>query len=119
MLYHRMKMKRTGLLLGVLLALGCGGSTTTVFNITPTITSMTQSSVSAGSGPFVLGVRGTNFVNGSKVTFNGRQLETTLLDPGELTANVLPQDIATAGSYPVTVINPDGKVSNSVTFSVN
>jgi hypothetical protein len=112
-------MKRTALLIGIALALGCGGSTTTILNLKPTITSMTQSMASAGGGPFVLGVRGTNFAPGAKVTFNGRPCDTTTLDPGEIQATIVAQDIATAGTYPVTVRNPDGKESEPVNFIVN
>lgn len=67
----------------------------------------------------MLGVRGDNFVQGSKVRFNGFDRDTTLLDPGELSATILASDIANAGQYPVTVINPDGTESQAVAFNVN
>lgn len=112
-------MKRVGLLLGLVVALGCGGAASTILALIPAIRSLTQSSASAGGGPFVLGLNGDNFAPGAKVLFNGQERETTQLDPGELSATIPASDIANSGQYPVTVKNPDGSESPAVTFTVN
>lgn len=111
-------MKRFGLLIGLAVALGCGGATATLLNLIPAIRSLTQGSASAGGGPFVLGVNGDNFLPGAVVRFNGFDRETTQLDPGELSATILAEDIANQGQYPITVRNPDGTESPPITFNV-
>lgn len=112
-------MKRLGLLVGLAALLGCGGAGAALLNLLPVITSLTQSSASAGGGPFVLGVRGDNFIPGAKVRFNGNERDTVQLDPGELSVTILADDIANAGTYPVVVENPDGSTSSAVNFVVN
>lgn len=114
-----MVMKRVGFLLGLTVLLGCGGAGSTLLNLLPFITGLRQSSASAGGGPFQLGVTGTNFAPGAKVLFNGQQRNTTMLDPGEVQAEILAEDIATPGTYPIVVVNPDGMPSDPVNFTVN
>ena len=52
--------------------------------------------------------------------FNGQPLVTTFLDPSDLTAVVPSSDLAAAGTFPVTVTNPDtpDATSSAVTFTV-
>jgi hypothetical protein len=113
-------MKKAGLLLAVAIALGCGGATSSLLNpLKPAITSLTQSSATTGGGDFLLGVRGTSFIPGCKVLFNGQERDTAQLDPGELNATILAADIANSGTYPVVVQNPDGTESDPVNFTVH
>src|SRR5207249_5550820 len=93
-----------------------------VANPTPTISTLSPSSVAAGSGPFTLTVTGTNFVSTSKVRLNGVERTTTFVSATRLTAAILAGDVAAAGSNPaVTVVNPSpaGATSNATTLTVN
>src|SRR5258708_1008102 len=122
--YAGLVMDTTGNLYGTassFLALGGFG---TVFKLTvqtlqpPTITSMSPTSAIAGAAAFTLTVNGANFVTGSMVNFNGNALATTFVSAPHPTAAILASDIATAGSFNVTVTNPGGVASNSVSFTV-
>jgi uncharacterized repeat protein (TIGR03803 family) len=98
---------------------GCG----TVFKLTvqtpaPTINSISPTSAIAGGAGFTLTVNGTNFVSGSTVNFNGKAQATTFVSATQLTAVILASDIATAGTFNVTVTNPGGGTSNAVSFTV-
>jgi hypothetical protein len=87
----------------------------------PTISSLSPSSAIAGEVQFTLTVNGTNFVSGSTVNFNGNARATTFVSATQLTAAILASDLATAGTFNVTVTNlaPGGGTSNAVTFAVN
>jgi 6-phosphogluconolactonase len=85
---------------------------------TPTITSISPTSAIAGGAAFTLTVNGTNFVSGSTLSFNGNARATTFVSATQLTAAILALDIATAGSFNVTVTNPGGGTSNAVSFIV-
>ena len=84
----------------------------------PTITSLSPTSAAAGGAAFTLTVNGTNFVAGSVVRWNGANRTTTYVSGTRLTAGITAADIATAGSFPVTVVNPGGGTSNAVPFTV-
>jgi phosphodiesterase/alkaline phosphatase D-like protein len=92
----------------------------TVFNPTPTTTSITPTTATAGSPGFTMTVNGTNFVPTSVVRFNGSDRVTTYVSPTQLTAAILADGIAAAGSNSVTVFNPTpgGGTSNAQTFTV-
>ena len=85
---------------------------------TPQITALAPQYVTAGSPAFTLTVSGSNFVSGSKVRWNGSDRVTTFVSATQLRANILAADVATAGSVPVTVFNPDGSLSNATTFEI-
>jgi subtilase family serine protease len=68
---------------------------------------------------FTLTVNGAGFVSGSVVDWNGAALATTYVSPNQLTAQVTTTQTATAGTYPVTVVNPGPTTSNAVNFTVN
>ncbi len=112
-------MKRVGILACLVVLLGCGGAASSLLNLIPSITSLRQTSATAGGGPFQLGVLGQNFVPGAKVLFNGQERTTTQIDPNELEASITADDIANAGTFPVVVVNPDGSPSDPVNFTVN
>ncbi|RYD96166.1 MAG: hypothetical protein EOP50_06990, partial [Sphingobacteriales bacterium] len=85
---------------------------------TPTITSVSPTSVASGGGNFTLTVNGSNFVQGtptgakSVVKVNGVNMTTTFVNTGQLTAAVPANAILNAGSLPVVVSITDG--TNSV-----
>ena len=92
----------------------------TSVNPVPTIITLSPSSATAGGAAFTLTVYGTNFVNDSVVRWNGSDRTTTFVSTTQLTATITMGDIATVGTYPVTVFNPTpgGGISNAVDFTV-
>lgn len=88
---------------------------------TPTITSISPSSATAGGSGFTLTVNGTNFINGiSTVRWNGSSRTTTFVSATQLTATIPASDITSAGTATVTVINTgNATASNGQTFSIN
>jgi IPT/TIG domain-containing protein len=84
----------------------------------PAITGISPMSAIGGGVAFTLIVNGTNFVSGSKVSFNGNARTTTFVSSTQLTAAILALDIASAGTFSVTVTNPGGITSNAVSFTV-
>ena len=84
----------------------------------PQVTALAPEYVTAGAPAFTLTVDGSNFVSGAKVRWNGSDRSTTFVSAAQLRANILAADIAAPGTIPVTVLNPDGGVSNAVNFEV-
>jgi hypothetical protein len=76
--------------------------------------------VSPGTNGLTLNVSGTGFVSGATIDFNHAPLATTFVDSEHLTATVPAEDVATAGTIAVTVVNagPGGGPSNVVYFQV-
>jgi len=85
----------------------------------PTVTTLTPNSATAGGGAFTLTVDGANFVSGATVLWNGATRTTTFVSATRVTAAITAADIAAAGSVPVSVRNPDGQTSGTLTFTVN
>jgi hypothetical protein len=90
-------------------------------NPKPTITSLVPPSATHGGAGFTLTVNGTGFVNSSVVDWNGSPRATTYGSATEITATINAADIAKAGSFKVTVVNPapGGGTSAVKTFTVN
>jgi len=75
----------------------------------------------SGSGDVTLTVNGAGLVPSSTVNWNGAALTTTYVGRNQLTATVPAADLATDGTFPVTVTNPGpsgGGTSNVAYFSV-
>ena len=89
-------------------------------NPTPAITRLAPASAAFGGGALTLTVIGTNFINGSVVRWNGSDRPTTFVSGTQLSAQILPADIAAVGDASVTVFNPEpgGGLSGALTFSV-
>jgi hypothetical protein len=87
---------------------------------TPIITTLSPASIAAGSGATAITVTGSNFVSGSTARFNGANRTTTFVSSTQLQMALSAADLATAGSYPVTVVNPGNPplTSNAFTLSV-
>ena len=66
----------------------------------------------------MLQLTGNNFVPGSVVRWNGADRVTTFVSTTQLNASIMSTDLATPGTMPVTVFNPDGSLSNAITFEV-
>jgi len=84
----------------------------------PTITSLSPTSATAGGAAFTLTVNGAGFVSGAVVKWNGVALTTTFVSSLQVTAAVPAADIATAGTASVTLTNPNSQVSGSQSFVV-
>jgi hypothetical protein len=84
------------------------------------ISSLSQSSVGAGTVGFTLTVNGTNFVSGYEIMWDGVALgTTTYVGATQLTAPITTLQLAVAGTHLVTVQNVAGSiVSNSITFTI-
>jgi uncharacterized protein (TIGR03437 family) len=101
-----------------------GASNTAIFTINPAaaiLTSLSPSSVAAGSSAFSMTVSGSGFVTGSTVLWNGAALATTYTSATQLTALVTADLVSVrAGiSAIVTVVNPGGGESNGVTLAID
>ena len=92
----------------------------TVNNPVPSITGLSPSTVAPNGGAFTLTVNGSNFVNGSVVSWNGSARTTTYVSGSQVTAAILSTDVAAAGTANITIYNstPGGGTSNTVTFSI-
>lgn len=89
-------------------------------NPVPGLTSVSPSSVQAGSAGFTLTVQGSSFVPGSVVRWNGSDRTTSYVSSTQLAASIAPSDVAAAGTATVTVFNPapGGGQSAGSTFTV-
>jgi Tol biopolymer transport system component len=92
---------------------GGGTSAATTFviqnvpNPVPTVSSISPTSTAVGVvPPGGLVVVGTNFIQFSTVSINGNPRSTAFGSPTQLTAQLLPADVATAGTAFITVSNP-------------
>jgi len=73
-----------------------------------------------GGAAFTLTVKGTGFVSGAVVKWNGSARTTTFVNGSRLKAAILASDIAKAGTASVTVVNPSpsGGTSNVAFLSI-
>ena len=99
-----------------------GTSTGATFTInapgTPTIVSLSPSSIVVGGTAFTLTVNGTDFVSGAVVNWGSTALATTFVSSTQLTAAVTADLIASAGSNTITVKESTG-TSDGVAFTVS
>jgi hypothetical protein len=75
-------------------------------------------SITPGHAAFALQIRGTSFVSGAVVKWNGNALKTQFLSSSLLQAQVPAQAVAQAGTASVTVTNPGTIASNVVYLPV-
>ncbi|HLF26430.1 MAG TPA: fibronectin type III domain-containing protein [Anaerolineae bacterium] len=106
---------------------GAGTSNTLTFNIgapannpIPSLSSLSPSSVLAGSGAVTLMVNGLNFVSGAVVRVDGINRPTTFLSSSQLTTQLSSTDTASVGARAISVFNPapGGGLSNILTFTI-
>ncbi|MBZ5720022.1 MAG: S8 family serine peptidase [Acidobacteriia bacterium] len=74
--------------------------------LTPVITQLSPFSVLAANPGVSLHVIGRSFLPGAVIRWNGKDLSTTFVNAGELTANITASDLAAAGTAQITVFNP-------------
>ena len=83
------------------------GSSAYAANPVPYVNEPLAPDAAAPGGPgFTLTVNGTGFVSSSVVKWNGSARVTHFVSQGQLTATILPTDIAKAGTASITVVNP-------------
>jgi hypothetical protein len=85
----------------------------------PTVAGLTPNSAAPGGPAFALIVTGTNFMNGAIVEWNSTPLAPIFQgSPTDLTALVPASLIANTGTAAVSVVNPNGTVSNFAQFEI-
>jgi uncharacterized protein (TIGR03437 family) len=80
---------------------------------------LAPSSATAGGPAFTLTVNGSGFLSGSTVQWTGQPLTTTYVSANLLTAAVSSNLIAAQGTAAITVTNPGGTVSNSISLLIS
>ncbi|MBM3206472.1 MAG: hypothetical protein FJZ43_02535 [Candidatus Staskawiczbacteria bacterium] len=105
---------------------GGGISNAQVFSVnsqnpSPTIVSISPSSVDAGGPGFTLTVEGTNFLATSQGKFNSQNRITNYISETELEIEITVNDLTTGGSYNVIIDNSStgGGVSNPKPLAIN
>lgn len=94
---------------------GCGGFQGVV---TPTLGSISPSTIAAGSAGFTLTANGTNFTSGTQILWNGVAQPTTVVSNTQLTAAIPAMQIANAGTVAIRVMKPDTTTSSSLLLTV-
>ena len=85
--------------------------------VTPSISSTSPATISAGQGAFQLQVNGTGFLPGATVMWNGSARPTTLSSGGTLSVSIGASDVAVAGTVQITVVDPAPNGGTSTPFS--
>jgi hypothetical protein len=90
-------------------------------SLAPRVSHLIPGSMTPGSPRFNLTVTGANFNSASVVRLNGSDRPTTFLSSTQLRASIAPEDVATARTAQISVVNapPGGGTSNSVPLVVN
>jgi hypothetical protein len=93
----------------------------TVNNPLAELSSISPSSAVAGSPGFTLTVTGNNFIEGVVVRWNGSDRPTSLVNSGQIIAQITATDIQTPGiaSVSVFVPAPGGGVTPALDFTIN
>jgi trimeric autotransporter adhesin len=99
----------------VSLITACGGFHGVV---TPTISSITPSTIAAGSAAFTLTVNGTNFISGTQILWDGAAQPTTVVSSTQLTAQIPAALVASAGVVTIRVMKPDTTTSSTTTLMI-
>lgn len=89
-------------------------------NPQPTVKSLTPSATPHGSGNFILTVKGSDFVPGSTVTWNGKSVFADYVNSAELRVYVPGSHVASSGTANISVKNPEpgGGKSNAALFTI-
>jgi probable HAF family extracellular repeat protein len=92
----------------------------TVANPLPTLSSVSPTSVTIGTGSLLLQVNGIGFVPNTAVKWGGKGVTTTYVSPTEVTAMVPTSMFALVKTVAVTAVNPTpgGGASNAVNVQV-
>ena len=94
---------------------GCGGFKGVV---APTLTSVSPTTVAAGSAGFTLTATGTNFTSGTQLLWDGSAQQTQFVSNTQLTMSVSAAQIAAAGMITIRAMKPDTTTSGPATFTI-
>jgi hypothetical protein len=96
-------------------------STPANVNPAPTLASVNPALVLPNRGAFTLTVNGSNFLPGAVVQWNNAARPTTLVNSGQLTANIPASDLQAVGVVNITAVNPlpGGGTSNRLPVTVS
>jgi hypothetical protein len=102
---------------------GFGTSTAVTFTVlpnSPTINSVSPTSIPVKSTDLAIHIKGVNFASNATVRVNNTDRDTTFVDSSTLDATLQSTDVSSARTLTITVVNPQPtiKTSNSVTISV-
>jgi hypothetical protein len=89
-----------------LAACSSAGGKTSESNPVPALTSVSPSSIQAGSPTTTISATGSNFLPSSTVMWNGSALPTSYTSSTTITAQVSAADLQAEGSATVKVVNP-------------
>jgi subtilisin family serine protease len=105
---------------GTLIATSPSITVDAALNPAPLVTSVSPTSIAAGSSALTLTVNGSKFLAGSVVRWNGASRPTTFISATKLQASIDPSDLTVPGTSNVTVFTPapGGGVSTPLTFIV-
>ena len=93
-------------------------SNASTFTITPTVTTLSSTSATAGGSTFTLTVHGVGFVSGAVVNFGVTALSTIYVNSTTLTATVLSSSISSTGTPSVTVQAGGATSASGITFTI-
>src|SRR3954469_24743261 len=97
-----------GLVILLTYAVGCGGgssSPTLQTNPTPAISSITPSSVAAGSSAPPVVVQGSGFLPGTAVQFNNSARTAVFVSSSQISVTLAAADLAAAGTATISLTN--------------
>lgn len=102
---------------------GGGVSSASAFSVTapvPVLASLSPASAAVGGSDYTLTVNGSGFDSTAEVSWNGSLRTTTFVSASKVTALITAADIASAGTFPVTVSNQwgTGPASNALNVTV-
>jgi uncharacterized repeat protein (TIGR03803 family) len=86
----------------------------------PVLSSVLPATATAGSGALQITLAGSNLVPDSVAEFNGTELTTSFVGPGNIAATIPAALLTNPGTYSIVVDNPDtqGATSDSLSFIV-
>jgi hypothetical protein len=89
-------------------------------NPIPALRALSASSATAGEASLILTLRGSNFVRGAVVRWNGSSRPTTFVSATELRASIGARDLVRPATVQITVANPGpgGGTSSSHSFTI-
>ena len=93
--------------------------TFSVVNLSPSMGTLSPTSVIAGSAPTPITINGSNFMSGATVQWAGKTLPTSYLSSSQLQFTPPTSDLTTAAIVSLTTTNPPpGTISTSANFNV-
>ena len=104
-----------GFLVFLAVLTGCGGFKGVV---APTLTSISPSTVAAGSNGFTLTATGTNFTDGTQLLWDGAVQSTKFVSSTQLSISVTTTQISTAGTVTIRAMKPDTTTSGPATLTI-